>query len=163
MKKESKKQIMVLMIVIIFFGSTFAYVILSTFREEEKHNEIPTSYILNYKLDENIEMQLISKGFTSVQYFYKIPNYTIMSYLDKIPEEFKIVIGDKEQIQTYVQKINYSYNNTDSYIAIKSLVNKIEIADENITENNIYEALCKTVISPPGECGLLFINQSLGG
>ena len=161
MKKESKKQIMVLLIVLIFFGSTFAYVILSTFKEPEKPNEMPTSYILNYRLNETIEAQLLSRGFTSVQYFYKTPNSAIISYLDKIPEDFKIIMGNQEQIQTYVQKINYTYNNTDSYIAVKSIANQIEIIDENITEKNIYEALCKTVISPPGECGLIFINQSL--
>lgn len=134
---------MVFSIIIIFSMSSVAYVITS-FSQPVTNEKTIDSYVIEGELDPDLELLALQNRFTLVKYYYS--SNELMSYIENIPDNFKTNVG---QIQAIVEKIP---TNGTSYIYMIGPYNDIEI--EELTEDNIYNALCDILASPPLECGL---------
>ena len=134
---------MVFSIIIIFSMSSVAFVITSFSQPPPADNTIDT-FVIEGELDPDLELMALQNRFTIIKYYYS--SNELMSYIEQIPENFKT---NTNQIQAIVEKIP---TNGTSYIYIIGPFNDIEL--EELTQNNIFNALCDTLASPPLECGL---------
>ncbi|MEM7819543.1 MAG: hypothetical protein QXD48_01805 [Candidatus Aenigmatarchaeota archaeon] len=140
MKKTTKKKLMVITIILIFGMSTIAFVATNIMIPTEiKKLENP---IIVGEIDTNTEYHYIQNGYTFFRFYYE---NEIPSYIDDLPYIF---VTNINQIQLFVLKIPAN----ETYIKIRNLNGEIEIF--NITMEDIYDALCETLIVTPSECGL---------
>jgi len=154
MRKSTKKAIMALAIVLVFGMSTIAYVVTSVSNpvQQEEELQLLESYVIDYELNYRTESEYILNGFTIFKFYYADQADTsILSYIDQLPNIFKT---DNNQIQLIVQKLpaNTTYANIVNYYVIEEIV--------NLTEENIFDSLCDSLLSSPLECGLKQVNYT---
>ena len=135
---------MVFSIIIIFSMSSVAYVITSFTQPYQGNDDSIDSFVIDGELSPEQEQLALQNRFTIVKYYYSSPE--LMSFIEKIPDNFKTNVN---QVQAIVEKIP---TNGTSYVYIVGPFNDVEI--EELTQDNIYNALCDTLASPPLECGL---------
>ena len=144
MKKSAQQKIVVLFIILIFGMSSIAYVINSVQNTEQQ--SIPSSLILDRELTPQEEAQFIQNGFTSFKFYYtNSTSQDLINYVNSLQETFKT---DQGQVQVILQHI--SSDKTQIYL----VSNRDEETIDNLTQQNIFASLCKTVTIAPFECML---------
>lgn len=67
---DKKMKIVALFFVVLMFGSTFAYGIMSLFNQPTDQLQIPSDKIINYELNQQQKSYLMGKGYTLIEYRY---------------------------------------------------------------------------------------------
>jgi hypothetical protein len=146
MRKQRKQMLMVLFIVLIFGMSSLAFVV-NFATPETKVTKLDT-FVIDGEVNENLEYQYIQRGYTFMRYYYAD---TVPDYISQLPEIF---VTNTNQKQLFVLKIAAN----DTYVSIRSANNEVSI---NATEEDIFDALCSTLMVTPSECGLRNILENI--
>jgi len=147
MKKSTKNQIIVLVIVLIFFSSSFAY-IATSFGAGAKDNQfVPLeSFIIKGDINQATESAYLENGFTFLKFHYS--NDSLIQFAENLPEQLSTNTG---QMQLILQEINDS----ETYFIISNLNGERRI--DNPTQNDVLNALCEMLLAFPPECSILNI------
>ena len=68
--KFTSKKIISLIFIFLMAGSTFAYAILSAFRNPEEEVKIPNQRIIDFELNQQQRSYLLQRGYTLIKYEY---------------------------------------------------------------------------------------------
>lgn len=157
MKKETKRQIIVLIIVLIFFSSTIAYVAINAFVPVEQERQELNEFIIQGELGQDIETDYLRRGFTILKFYYSSKDEKTEAFLNQVQDSFKV----QDQVQLIIQLINHSYERDNrtfgNFMVITSANAERELV--NATLNDIFDALCDVLLFPPVECGLRAIPK----
>jgi hypothetical protein len=151
MKKDTKKRLAALAIILLFGMSSIAFVVIgiggqgSTQSDNDQLQQDIQDYVVEQELDPTIRQQIISAGFTLITYYYTEPAVDVYS----LPQKYALNTG---QPQIIVERIK---SNQDS-MTISSAQNTETI--DNLTDSSILDVLCRTLIVTPLDCVL---NQPL--
>ena len=146
MKKDTKKRLGAFIIILLFGMSSLAYIIVgiggqgSTNNNDQLQKDLQ-DYIVEYEIDPDVRQQIISTGFTLVTYYYTEPEVDV----DSFPQKYALNTG---QPQIFVEKIKSDKHS----ITISSSQNTETI--DNLTDENIFNALCRTLSVTPLDCVL---------
>src|SRR3989344_5289494 len=149
MKKDTKKRLGALIVILIFGMSSLAFIIIgiggqgsgSNTNNNEQLQDDLQDYIVEYELDSATRQQIISAGFTLVTYYYTEEKIIV----DLYPKKYSLNTG---QPQIIVEKIK---SDKDS-MTISSSQNTETI--DNLTDENIFNVLCRTLSVTPLDCVL---------
>ncbi len=144
MKKETKKKMMILFIILTFSLSSVAFFVtgFTGFSTQEKEFKPLESYVVEGQLDENTENVYVRNGFTIVRYYYTgKPDF----YIEQLPQNFRTNFG---RVQIILENI-------------PSAENKIDIISTNVydtltdlSQEAVFGKLCGALMFTPVECGL---------
>jgi len=146
MKKDTKKRLGAFIIILIFGMSSLAFIIVgiggqgSTNNNDQLQQDLQ-DYIVEYEIDPAVRQQILSSGFTLVTYYYTEEKIIV----DLYPKKYALNTG---QSQIFVEKIK---SDKDS-MTISSSQNTETI--DNLTDENIFNALCRTLVVTPLDCVL---------
>lgn len=147
MKPEDKKKWFALFILITFGLSTIAFVITGLtgssnfFSQQQEQFKPLDKYVLDEDVDPTTENEYLKRGYTLLKFYYAD---TAPLYLEALPES---LLADS-QIQLVVVRIKDENN----YARIINFQNNKEIT--NLTEENMINELCSSLIVTPIECAL---------
>ena len=149
MKKSMKKMIFLIFVVITFFGSSIAFVVvnLGGVPQQQEKLEPLKSFVIEGDIDPRLEQAYLSNGFTFLKYYYAEKDAVLEQYIDALPD---LTITNFNQKQLYVQKISSNNNR----IIIRGPSGEALLTSGNITEIAIYQTLCSTLLFAPPECAL---------
>src|SRR3989344_4941178 len=147
MKKDTKKRLGALIVILIFGMSSLAFIIIgiggqgsgSNTNNNEQLQDDLQDYIVEYELDSATRQQIISGGFTLVTYYYTEEKIIV----DLYPTKYALNTG---QPQIIVEKVK---SDKDS-MTISSSQNTETL--ENLEDQSIFSVLCKTLIVTPLDC-----------
>lgn len=143
-----------LFLIAIMLFSTFAYAVIQSFYPKQK-TELPKTNIIDYPLNSNLKNSLIQYGITVVTFSYNIncENCAIeKSILEFYATEHKQVLSnDGPVFSIYLEELMDSTLDR-SKISMESVYGKEELIGAN--ETDIFNALCKIMVSPPVTCAL---------
>ena len=149
MKHATKKRVMTLFVVLIFFGSTIAFAVIGalglTTQQPQQPTTIPNERTFNTS-DTLLENFFVQNGYTVA-----VLNYNgtcceeILNYLEGMSSD------NRGQIAVF--KNDNSGINQKS-LKITSLFKTTVLVNEEVTTENIFDNLCEIMISTPLECGL---------
>jgi hypothetical protein len=137
-----KMKIIALFFIVLMFGSTFAYGIMSFFNQPSDEVQIPQDKILNYELNEQQKTYLLRRYFTLVEYRY---SSGCLGCIDMKNELERITMNSEGQI--YLQEI---LSDGSDKITITSLNGAKSIT--NPTVNETQEAVCNLLLQRPIWC-----------
>jgi len=137
-----KMKIVALFFIVLMFGSTFAYGIMSLFNQPTDQLQIPQDKILNYELDEQQKTYLLRSYFTLVEYRY---SSGCLGCIDMKNELERITFNSEGQI--YLQEI---LSEGSDRITITSLNGEKTITKPAINETQ--EAVCNLLLQRPVWC-----------
>ena len=146
MKKITKQRIGVLIVASIFLMSTIAYVLTSTLNPQAENKELE-NFVIEGELDPAIENEYLRNGFTSMRFYYSDNDFIF--FLDNLPKYMKT---GRNQVQLIVQKIE----SNETYAVITGPYGEEEI--RNVTQDNLFNALCDILLDTPVECGYERMN-----
>ena len=149
MKKDTKKRLGAFLVILLFGMSSLAYVVVGIYGKSSNSNSNNNDqlqkdlqdYIVEYEIDPAVRQQIISGGFTIVTYYYTEQKIDVESF----PKKYALNTG---QPQIFVEKIK---SNKDSLTIFSS--QNTETLD-NLTDENILNVLCRTLVVTPLDCVL---------
>jgi hypothetical protein len=150
MRKSQKTQLIVLIMVILMFGSSFAFIILGNEPKQETISEF--KYIYDEPIDDSVRSNYLRNGFTILQFHYNgsCCEETLI-YLDQMPNDNSLKYQGITQI--IVEKI---IEDTEPYIVAESMY---DLQQNNRTSfQDIFHTLCNVLVAPPTECGFMQLN-----
>jgi hypothetical protein len=150
MKKQIKKTVMTIIIVVLLATSTIAFVVISSVSPEQtsENLELPTQNVIDGYINESYRQLYLSNGYTLMEYhYYEDCCKNISTFVDYLPE----VIGT----QLVIQKIK----DTDYYITLESAYG-IESKLTPQTNEDLLKSLCRILTRAPIDCGLFVENNS---
>ena len=147
MKKIMKQRIGVLVVASIFFMSTIAYVITSSFQPTEEEKQELEKFVIEGELDPETETEYLRRGFTSMKFYYS--NDDLIFYVDNLPDYLRT---SWDQIQLIVQKIP----SNETFAMVSGPYGEEEL--RNVTRDSIFNSLCNILLSTPVECGYEELN-----
>jgi len=138
----NKMKIMALFFIVLMFGSTFAYGIMSLFGEKGNQLQIPQDKILNYELNEQQKTYLMQRGYTLIKYDYSsgcLECIDVKSNLERITQN--------SDGQIYLQEITLEASNKINIVSLngQKTINKP-------TVNQTEEAVCNLLLQRPLWC-----------
>ncbi|MBI2547395.1 MAG: hypothetical protein HYW23_03030 [Candidatus Aenigmarchaeota archaeon] len=134
-----------LFLIAVMLLSTFAYAILQS-SNTRPNAQLPTSNIVDYRLDSNLKTTLMQYGFTIVTFEYK------KDCVDCINQKYTLEAFAKEfNKQIYLEEIVDNSLNK-SRVTISSIYGEDSLIDANDTA--ITSSFCKLMSSPPVACAL---------
>ena len=144
MKKDTKKRLAALIVILIFGMSSLAFIITGISGQNNQPSDTKLQddlqdYIVEYELDSATRQQIISAGFTLVTYYYTEEKIIV----DLYPTKYALNTG---QPQIIVEKVK---SDKDS-MTISSSQNTETL--ENLEDQSIFSVLCKTLIVTPLDC-----------
>lgn len=146
MKFKLKPAWIGLFLIGVMLFSTFAYAVIQSFYY--KPVKLPTTNVINYKLDINLKNALMQySGATIITFNYNLACENCISQksiLEFYANEHKEQIFLEELLDDSLDK---------SRITIESVYGKEELVDSN--ETQIFAALCKLMVAPPATCTLI--------
>jgi len=142
--KMSSQKLIALIFIIVMFGSTFAYAILSAFRTPEETIEIPNQRIIDYKLDELQRSYLLQRGYTLIGYSYFTGCLECANLKNKLEE---ITLNSDDQI--FLQEL-VSTESVSTSLSIASLKDQKTL--DNPTDEEIESTVCEILINRPLWC-----------
>jgi len=149
--KDSRKKLIVLFIVVIFFGSSLAFIIFEATQYQvpsTQATKIPDNMVVDGRLSNETVSQLYQNGYTIMEFhYYENCCPDIISTIESLPSEL--------QYQILVQKIKDNPAGQAPWVDVRSIYGNNAYNITGITE--IIPPLCKVLVKPPMECGL--INQ----
>ena len=151
MRKLTKQRLIVFIIILIFGASPLAYVITSVSNpvQQEEEFTLPEAFVIDYELNNSIEY--IIRGYTILNFYYSDQADPLFSYVDQLPDMF---MTDNNLKQLIVSKLPAN----STYVYISGYFGEEEVT--NLTEENIFDSLCRNLLAPPLECGLKQINYT---
>ena len=153
MKKDTKKQLMALFIVLIFGLSSIAFFFTSFFgglNQQQATTNPLDKFVLDGQIDSKVEDAYYKSGFTWMKVYYTDKNEKLYSVVEQLPDIFKAPNG---QTQLVVQRLQ----SNSTFISIYSVNGKEEVTSTD--ENEIVSKLCSIVVLPPADCA--FLNQNV--
>ncbi len=146
MKKDQKRQLIVLFMVVAMFGSSFAFIIMNAFGEEpQQQNSI--EFIVDYQLEQWQKDEYISRGFTVMEFHYKEGCcQDFLVYINSIPNVDDLKVSGTSQVIT--QKILSDTENP--YVVVESIYGREERNVSSIMD--IFSSLCLVLAMPPSDC-----------
>jgi len=137
-----KMKIIALFFIMLMFGSTFAYGIMSLFNQPSDQIQIPQEKILNYELNEQQRTYLLRRYFTLVEYRY---SSGCLDCIDMKTELERITMNSEGQI--YLQEI---LSDGSDKITITNLNGAKSITSPTVNETQ--EAVCNLLLQRPIWC-----------
>jgi len=153
MRKDTKKQVMALFIVLIFGLSSIAFFFTSFFGgSTQQQNDIKPleKFVLDGQVDSRVEDAYYRSGFTWMKVYYSDKNDRVYTTVEQLPDLFKTPDG---QTQLVVQRLQAN----STLISIYSVNGREELLID-ADENEIISKLCSVVVLPPADCA--FLNQT---
>jgi hypothetical protein len=147
MKKQTKKLVWAMFIIIVMFGSSFAYVIISVTPETPAPQiQQPKEFVVNGQINQTLRDGYLSLGYTILAFhYYENCCQDVQFYAEALPAELNN--------QLIVEKIQ---DGTGPSISVES---RLGTDARNITSaSDILESLCKVMPKPPADCGLMVLN-----
>ncbi|MFH1420583.1 MAG: hypothetical protein ABIG30_01295 [Candidatus Aenigmatarchaeota archaeon] len=151
MNKQTRKQMWVFIVIILFFGSTIAYSILQALGVAPTGPVAPTipSERIFKSENQTIEDLLIQYQYSVLKFYYDgTCCQDIIVYIESIPE------STGRQLAVF----EITSNTTEPYATIKSL--KGDKTIQQPTRKSILDLLCDYIAKPPVECGLRYISNT---
>jgi len=147
MRKQTKRLMWVIFIVIVMFGSSFAFIIISVVPEKPiPKPEEPTEFIVDGMINQSQKELWISMGYTIMEFhYYENCCADLQIYVDALPEELNN--------QLVVEKIQ---DGTGPSMIAESRFGKEE---KNVTTlQDVFMPLCGILTKPPADCGFMQLN-----
>ena len=144
--------LLVLVVVLMFFGSTLAYIItaFAPLEGTEGQTQVPQNFIVEGKLNDNTRQAYLSQGYSIAEFHFnsKTPE-TIIYGMEDLPQQM--------QFQVIVQKFNDLEDGRTAWVSVESMRG---YAESNITAKltEILPAVCSVLFMPPMDCA--FLNQT---
>ena len=155
MKKSTKKTIMALVIILIFGMSSAAFVVSSfggNLSQQQNQLKPLDKYVVDGPIDQQLENKYIQGGVTFLKlYKNEHVDSSVISFVNQAPETFLTPSG---QVQLIVIKINA----TENYANIINLNGENRVDD--LSQDKMFDELCKALLSPPTECSIRALNLS---
>jgi len=137
-----KMKIIALFFIVLMFGSTFAYGIMSLFNQPTDQLQIPQDKILNYELNQQQKTYLMRRGYTLVEYRYSSGCLECIDIRNNLE---RITMTSDGQI--YLQEI---LSDGSDKISITSLNGQKTIT--NPTINQTEDTICNLLLQRPIWC-----------
>jgi len=137
-----KMKIIALFFIVLMFGSTFAYGIMSLFSQPTNQLQMPQDKVLNYELNEQQRTYLLRGYYTLVEYRYPSG---CLECIDMKKELERITVNSDGQI--YLQEI---LSSGTEKITITSLNGAKTITKPTV--NQTQEAVCDILLQRPIWC-----------
>ncbi len=150
MKKSTKNLVFFIFVLVIFLGSSIAFVATGIYGNNPQQETLEPlkSFVINGEIDQRLETAYLQNGYTFLKYFYYQQEDPIFEgYLDSLPDTTKTNFDQK---QLFVQKIS----SDDNRIIIRGPGGETLITGANMTQMNIFQTLCNTLAVTPPECAL---------
>ncbi len=149
MKKSTKKLVFLIFILITFTLSSIAFVVVNIAGGQQQQEQLKPleSFVIEGDIDPRLESAYLSNGFTFLKYYYKEKDDALEQYINLLPD---LTITNFNQKQLYVQKIQGNSNR----INIRGPYGDKILTSANMTESNIFQTLCNTLLFAPPECAL---------
>ena len=162
--KISKKTASIagIIFIILMFGSTIAYTYLQGYRGlgSQSDTGVPTESIVNSSITQDQMYALLQKGkvVTSFVYNTDCPNCTqTKDYLEQFTQKYSSKL--------FLQEISYNQILTNRTLPIVTVIGfqytggKLGLKETtleglNVTQNNIFNTYCNSMLEPPVECAL---------
>ena len=149
MKKSTKKTIASLIIILIFGMSTIAFVATGIFGAQNGQQKLLDKNVIDGPIDPNLEGFYIQNQYTFLKYYYREKD-AIYDYVSQLPETMTLPTGE---IQLFVERIE----SNESSATILNLKGSSDVA--NLTQQDIFNALCENLLFTPTDCLLQGIWQ----
>src|SRR3989338_6548477 len=141
MRRETKKRLMVLAIVITFTFSSIAFIVTGITGSATQQEFKPlASPVVDGEVDPYTESVYIQKGYTFLKFYY---TDSVPQYINDLPSAMATTNGETQLIVVRMQS-------TENFAAISNLNGAVEV--RNTTHGNIVDALCKSLMATPVEC-----------
>ena len=146
--KDTKKQLGVLVLVIIMFAASAAWIFLGAapLAQQDLESQLPETPIIEGYLNNETAAQLLAYGFTLMEW-HSYPDCCpdLQMWIDALPEEL--------EYQILIQKISDA---DTPWASARSLLGEEQW---NVTSySDIMPPLCEILLKPPLECGLMQFN-----
>lgn len=137
-----KMKVIALFFIVLMFGSTFAYGLMSLFNQPTDQIQIPQDKILTYELTEQQKTYLLRRYFTLIEYRYSSGCMDCISMKNELE---RITLNSDGQI--YLQEI---LSEGSDGVTITSLNGAKTITNPTINETQ--EAVCNLLLQRPVWC-----------
>lgn len=146
MRREKKKVVMTLFIILVFGMSSIAFLTSGLLGVSAPPPEIKqlTSFVVEGEIDPDTENAYISSGVTFLKVYLSERDPAFEAYLNGLPQALTTPAG---QVQLVVQKFNAGQPHA-------SIVNAQHDVMVNLTRADISAALCTRLLFAPIECAL---------
>jgi len=134
---------MALVFILLMFGSTFAYAILSSFTGQNEEIQIPQESILNYELNEQQRKYLRSRGYTLIEYSYPTGCLECIDVKNKLEQ-----ITQDSEGQIYLQELTVV--GSSSKFTVTSLNGQKILNNPSVEE--IETTVCDLLMNRPLWC-----------
>lgn len=134
-----------LFLIAVMLFSTFAYAVIQSLSPKQ-NTQLPESNIIDYQLDPNLRNALIQYGATVITFEYNMGCNNCINQkatLEFFANEYKQQIWLEEIVDESLDV---------SKITISSVYGEDNVVDAN--ETQLYNSLCKLMVSPPVTCAL---------
>lgn len=148
MRRETKKRLMVLAIVITFTFSSIAFIVTGITGSVTQQEYKPlASPVVDGEVDPYTESVYIQNGYTFLKFYY---SNTVPSYINDLPSAMTTANGETQLIVVKIQS-------TDDFVSISNLNGAVEV--KNATQENIVDTLCRYLMVTPIECTFITIQN----
>ena len=146
MKLKFKSSWIGIALIAIMLFSTFASAVIQSFNSGNKNIQVPTSNIVDYKLDPQLADALLQNGATIVTFEYNLGCKNCIQ--QKYDLEY---LANQYENQIFLEElVNTSLDVSKTHIV--SIYSEENLVDANST--GIFGALCNAMVSPPPECAV---------
>ena len=155
MRRDEKKKLMALTIVLIFGLSSIAFFFTSFFGGlNNQQNDIKplTNFVFDGVVDSRLEDAYYTSGFTWMKVYYADKNEKIYTSVEQLPDLFKAPNG---QTQLIVQRLS----DNSTHISVYSINGREEF--EGSDESVLIGKLCSVIVLPPADCAFLANNSTV--
>ena len=149
MKKDKKKQLIAVFILLMFGGSTLAFAAMSIFPSETKQK-----YIFDEPLIESDEAFFFKQNIIVARVYYQEPTDTIVMLNDMINELNQKMVLERIQIEAYPEIYEYMKDHFESdELPMILLRGQTEIyLNGEQTHDDLLEDICSLYFEPIEEC-----------
>ncbi|MCS7135380.1 MAG: hypothetical protein NZ893_03010 [Candidatus Aenigmarchaeota archaeon] len=140
-KKITKQKVLSIIFILILLGSVLAYVIIGFFGNKNQ-SFLPENRIINYKLNQNQVMLLVSYYFTVVEYNYTSDCLECLEVKNRLEE-----LTQNSEGQMYLQEILVE---TKPTLYIVNAFNETLIEEPTVSQ--AVNAVCDSLLSTPVWC-----------
>lgn len=156
MKKETRNKLIAIFFGLIMLGSTATYALMQAYNffgvPQQNQATLPTTYIVQGRLSNDVEQLIMSKGGTVVQFYYAL------SCVNCVGQKNILVSAvNQNQGQIFLEEIQTT-NQTAQNIIIESYKDTKYLTDAS--QSDIQNAFCDVLLQPQPQCALRNFNTS---
>jgi len=133
--------------IILMFGSTIAYTLLTALRTEEQKVvvSLPTEPVVNGELKKDVENLALSKGITVVKLYYN----ALCTGCQEQRQALETVTNVTAAGQIILEELTDNSVNAPK-VSMKSQKGSNELV--NATNSAVFDSLCELMLQPPLDC-----------